>query len=137
MHTPDGDISIPVPTGVLGKQEATALSELASHYAAMGSNPWFGMQGTGTITYGSKDATAYPATLSNIGKHSFRLDAQTSKGSMSIRIDGFLEKSQSANGETLTMPPETALAGLFPFELARMAHYPAGSTGTTISVIRP
>ena len=89
------------------------------------------MQGTGQIVYGSKDPTAYSATLSMIGSDQlrlkFRLDAQTNKGEMSIRIHGQVGKIQGTGGPTQTIPPDTAIAGIFPFGLVRTLHSPGTS----------
>lgn len=122
VETTDGDVDIPVVTGDLNRRDGAALKEIADHFAASGATPWVGMQGTGKITYGSNSSTSYDATLSNFGTSRFRLDAQTDKGPMSIRIEGFMGKIRNGDGTTTTMPVEAAMAGLFPFELARVAH---------------
>ncbi len=86
------------------------------------------MQGTGQIVYGTKDPTTYDATLSMIGSDRFRLDAQTNKGEMSIRISGRVGKIQGSGASSSTIPPETAAIGIFPFGLVRMAHFPGRET---------
>jgi len=55
---------IPVATGAPGQQDTAAAKEITEHLTIVGSVPWLGMQGTGQIVYGSKDTTAYSATLS-------------------------------------------------------------------------
>lgn len=127
----DAGIAIPVSTGVLGQHDDAALKEIAAHLAVVGATPWLGMQGTGQIVYGSKDPTAYSATLSMIGSDQLRLksrlDAQTNKGEMSIRIHGQVGKIQGTGGPTQTIPPDTAIAGIFPFGLVRTLHSPGTS----------
>ncbi len=125
---PFGDgIVIPAATGVLDRKDTEALAEWSSHLGAVGSDPWKGMQGTGKITYGSQEPTAYDASLTNLGGDSFRLDAKTSKGEMSIRIHGHLGKTK--NGDALTpLPSDSSAAGLFPFERARLNRYTGAGT---------
>jgi hypothetical protein len=115
----DADIVIPTTSGVLGQKDAGALTELASHRTAVGSNPWIGMQGTGTITYATQDSPAYDATLSNLSADRFRLDAQTTKGETSIRINGTVGKIQGSDGKISIIPSDTASLKLFAFELPR------------------
>jgi hypothetical protein len=124
----DGDIVVPNATGALGHQDAAALKEITEHLAVVGSAPWLGMQGTGQIVYGAKDPTAYSATLSILQNDRFRLDAQTNKGEMSLRIHGPVGKIQGSGGPTETIPPDTAAAGIFPFGLVRTVHFPGRDT---------
>jgi hypothetical protein len=124
----DGDIVIPNATGVLGQQDAGAIKEITEHLAVVGPAPWLGMQGTGQIVYGAKDPTAYSATLAMLGRDQFRLDAQTSKGEMSIRIHGQVGKIQGNGGPEETIPSDTAAAGIFPFGLVRTVHFPGQTT---------
>jgi hypothetical protein len=127
----DAGVAIPNATGALGKQDAGALREITEHLAIVGSAPWLGMQGTGQVVYGAEDPTAYSATLSMIGSDQFRLDAQTNKGEMSLRIHGPVGKIQGTGGPAETIPPETATAGIFPFGLVRTLHFPARETSLT------
>ena len=124
----DTDIVIPKATGALGRQDAAALKEITEHLATVGSAPWLGMQGTGQIVYGAKDPTAYSATLSILENDRFRLDAQTNKGEMSLRIHGRVGKIQGIGGPAETIPPDTAAAGIFPFGLVRTVHFPGRDT---------
>jgi hypothetical protein len=124
----DTDVAIPNATGELGHQDAAALKEITEHLAVVGSAPWLGMQGTGQIVYGAKDPTAYSATLSILQDDRFRLDAQTNKGEMSLRIHGQAGKIQGTGGPAETIPPDTAAAGIFPFGLVRKVHFPGRDT---------
>jgi hypothetical protein len=124
----DTDVAIPKATGVLGQQDAAALKEITEHLATVGSVLWLGMQGTGQIVYGSKNATAYSATLSMMGSNQFRLDAQTNNGEMSLRIHGPVGKVQGGGGPAGIIPPETAAVGIFPFGLVRTMHFPGPET---------
>lgn len=126
-----GGVPVPVRTGVLGKQDPIAMAELAAHFAAVGSVGWGGMQGTGTMTFDSEGATAYPATFSNLHGSMFRLDVQEQSKVLSIRIHGPVGKIRDGDGAAVTMPPETALAGLYPFGRFRRAS--VRSTSTSIS----
>lgn len=123
----DAGITRPVITGVLGRVDADALKEVTVHLAATGAAPWKGMQGTGVIVY-AQEKTSYPATLSMLGTDRFRLDAQTSKGETSIRINGLVGKIGGPGGTPFTMPPDTAAAGIFPFQMVRAAHFPGKRT---------
>ncbi len=118
--TPDGDVTIPVKTGVLGQKDPAAVAEIAAHQAAVGGGPWIGMQGVGKIVYAGNSATPYDATLSNLRSDEFRLDAGTSSGQTSLRIHRLIGKTQASDGTMAALPPETSLSGLFPFEIARM-----------------
>jgi hypothetical protein len=126
------DRGIPVPDvkGPPGKKDILAVNEILAHLGAVG-NAWTGMQGKGKITYGPTDATAYDATLSNLGGDKFRLDAQTKHGAMSIRIHGGVGKIKSGDGIFSSMPFDTAMAGIFPFERARLTNFP-GPSGSLI-----
>jgi hypothetical protein len=124
----DRDVAIPKATGALGRQDTAALKEITEHLATVGSAPWLGMQGTGQIVYGAKDPTAYSATLSILGNDRFRLDSQTNKGEMSLRIHGQVGKIQGTGGPAETIPPEAAAAGIFPFGLVRTLHFPGPET---------
>jgi hypothetical protein len=119
---------MPTASGVLGQIDPAALAEVQDHLLVVGSSPWIGMQGTGEITYARQDPTLYAATLSNMGFNSFRLDAQSKKGQMSIRIHRGLGEIQSSDGTILTIPSETAVLGLFPFERLRAANFPEPDT---------
>jgi len=123
-----GGIAIPVKTGKLRRIDASALDEVHAHIAAVGATTWGGMQGTGTITYGSQDATAYDAILSNAGGNKFRLDAQTKQGTLSIRIRQFAGKIQDSNMRISTLDPDTASTGIFPFEILRTKAFPSPAT---------
>lgn len=118
--TPDGDVIVPVKTGILGQKDPAAVAELAAHLAAVGGGPWTGLQGVGKITYAGDSSTPYDATLSNLHSDDFRLDAGASSGQTSLRIHRFIGKTKASDGTISVLPPETALSGLFPFEIARM-----------------
>jgi len=124
----DTDVPIPAATGAPGQQDTAAAKEITEHLTIVGSVPWLGMQGTGQIVYGSKDTTAYSATLSMMGSDQFRLDAQTNSGEMSLRIHGQLGKVQGGGGPARTIPSETAAVGIFPFGLVRTTHFPGPGT---------
>ncbi len=118
--TPDGDVIIPVKTGILGQKDPAVVAEFAAHLAAVGGGSWTGLQGVGKITYAGDSSTPYDATLSNLHSNDFRLDAGTASGQTSLRIHDFFGKSQASDGTISVLPPETALSGLFPFEIARI-----------------
>ena len=124
----DADLPVPVSTGVLGRQDALALTEILEHLKVVGASPWLGMQGTGKITYAGQETAAYDATLSNLGGDKFRLDAQSDKGLTSIRIDRRVGKIKGSQGPATMIPPNTAMTGIFPFELPRLASFPASGT---------
>ena len=119
LNTPDGTVILPMQTGILGQSDSGATTELANHRAAVGSVMWQGMQGTGTVTYGSQDPTSYEATLSNLGGTQYRLDSKTKNGQMSTRINGELGKLQRPDGTVIPLPIDASSSGIFPFELLR------------------
>ncbi|MDQ2843739.1 MAG: hypothetical protein M3Y72_22395 [Acidobacteriota bacterium] len=120
----DNDISFPDTKGPLGQKDGPALTELIGHLTAVGASPWTGMQATGQITYGTEDATAYSATLSILGGTGFRLDAQSSKGQMSIRIVDEHGSIQEADGRKHPLPADTAATGIFQFVQPRLPNFP-------------
>jgi hypothetical protein len=120
-----GDIPIPIMSGVLGQQDAVALQEIKAHIAALGAGSWLGMQGTGQIVYGSKDSTAYTATLSILGTTGFRLDSKTATGETSTRIYGRYGTIQEADGRKYPLPSNTAISGIVQFPQLRLVGFPA------------
>src|ERR1035437_2561897 len=116
----DADITIPDNTGVLGEQDPGAIAELKAHIAAIGQGLWGGMQGRGTITYGTHDPTGYDATISKLGANKSRLDAQTKKGLESIRVDGRIGMIQGVDSKISLIPSDAASLAIFPFELPRV-----------------
>jgi hypothetical protein len=127
----DSDVVEPKAKGVLGLQDAPALTEVLNHLKVVGANPWIGMQGTGQITYGDTDSTSFPATLSILGNSGFRLDSQAAQGPISIRIFNKVGKIQEANGSIHFLPPDTAASGIFQFQLPRLAKFPVPSASLT------
>ena len=124
LSGPDSGVVIPRPTGTLGQSDALALAELKANITAASALNWSGMQGTGTISYGPQGSESYPVTLSYGKGHRFRLDVQTTKGVESTRIDGLDGKLRASDGRIATLDPDSALAGIFPFELPFVAAIP-------------
>jgi len=110
---------VPVSTNKLGQFDTPALSEVLEHLKVVGTSPWTGMQGKGTITYGD-DKTSYPASLAIVGNTKFRLDGQSAHGAFSIRINGRIGNIQEADGKTYPLMPKTAASGIFQFQLPRL-----------------
>lgn len=126
------DVSVftPLATATLGQQDTAASAEIAAYRSVIGgSSRWLGMQATGTIRF-SADPTEYNVTLSNLGNQRFRLDTQTPAGVESIRIQGRLGKVQIGNKPAAVMDPDTALTGIFPFEL--VGRVPPGAKNTAL-----
>jgi hypothetical protein len=117
---PTTSTPVPVATNKLGQFDAAALSEILEHAKVVGTAPWTGIQGTGTITY-SSDQNSYSATLTIVGSKRFRLDVQTPTGPIGTRINGRLGNIQEPDGKTFSLAPETASSGIFQFELPRLA----------------
>jgi len=108
------------PTATLGKKDEAALLETAAYSAALGGGKrWPGMQATGTITYAS-DPVQHSATLTNRGHQQFRLDVETSNGTQSIRVQGLVGSLQQGT-KTIPIDPDTAIMGIFPFEIVGKA----------------
>jgi hypothetical protein len=124
----DKDVPNPTVTEPFGQSDATALNEVVEHLKVVGSSPWSGLQATGQITYGVEDTTAYSATLSILGGTAFRLDGQTSKGELSIRINGGHGKIQEGDGHLYPLLPSTAKSGIVQFELPRLSNFPYPGT---------
>ena len=127
----DKDIVIPDAKGPLGQRDSGASNELLGHLAVVGTSPWTGMVGTGQITYGTTDSTAYSATLSILGGTGFRLDSQTSRGALSIRISGRHGIIQEPDGRQFPILPDTAATGIFQFVQPRLPNIP-GATGSLL-----
>lgn len=124
----DKDVPSPTITEPFGQWDAPALNEIVDHLKVVGTSPWKGLQGTGQITYGVGDTTAYSATFSILGGTGFRLDGQTAKGELSIRINGGHGKIQEADGHLYPLLPNTAKSGIVQFELPRLANFPYPGT---------
>jgi hypothetical protein len=125
LGTFDRDIAIPDATQPLGQKDSGALTELTGNLVAAGSSSWTSLTGTGQITYGAANSSAYSATLSILGEAEFRLDAQTSTGPLSIRISGSRGSIQEADGRRFPIPPDTAATGIFQFVQPRRANLPS------------
>jgi len=122
-----GGTVVPQPLASLGQMDAAALTEVKAYGAALGGNQrWLGMQATGTITYAS-DPTPYSATLTNVGHSEFRLDTQNRNGPISIRVHGRSGAAQFGNNPVMPMDPDTAVLGIFPFEIVGKANPAAKS----------
>jgi hypothetical protein len=134
----DSTVFSPEPAATLGQKDEAAVAELTANISVLsGGSRWVGMQGTGTITYGT-DSTQNSVTLSNLGADRFRLDTQTPGGVESIRIDRRIGKIQFENGPVSVLNPDTAILGIFPFEIAQRAASPGKNValldrGTTSS----
>lgn len=115
-------VSAPIPaaTNKLGRYDDAALSEVLMHLKVVGTTPWTGMQGTGTITYGSEQ-NSYPAALTILGSKRSRLDVQTSTGTISSRINNRVGNIQQPDGKRFPLAPEMAASGIVQFELPRLA----------------
>lgn len=111
---------IPVAGNELGRYDAAALAEVLAHLQVVGTTAWAGMQGTGTITYGS-DQNSYSATLTIVGSRKSRLDVQASTGTISSRINNRLGNIQQLDGKMFPLAPEIAASGIVQFELPRLA----------------
>ena len=120
----DSDVPLPIRAGTQAHVDAAALEEIQQHRRVVGSTPWVAMQGAGQITFGGNDNSPYTATLYIIGDRAFRLDAQTSKGPLSIRISGKYGVTQSSDGHQVNIPPDTAASGIIQFEMPRLASFP-------------
>jgi hypothetical protein len=127
----DKDIVIPDAKGPLGQRDSGASSELSKHLTVVGASSWTGVVGTGQITYGTTDSTAYSATLSILGGTGFRLDSQTSRGPLSIRISGRHGTIQEADGRQFPILPDTAATGIVQFVQPRLPNFP-GATGSLL-----
>lgn len=138
MHTRVGAIFIPGSlrymhskpnhNGAIWAWDAIALNKIVDHVKVVGSSPWKGLQGMGEITYGAEDTTAHSATLSILGNTGFRLDGQTAKGMLSIRINGGHGKIREGDGHLYPLLPNTAKSGIVQFELPRLANFPLPGT---------
>lgn len=124
-----GPTPVPIPVAInkLSQFDAPALSEVLEHLKVVGTSPWTGMQGTGSITYGD-DKTSYSSTLTIVGNTKFRLDAKSTDGAISIRINGRIGQIQVADGKTYPLMPETAASGIFQFQLPRLADLQTNSS---------
>jgi|GEM_PF-1907765 len=124
----DHSVFAPTASAPLGQADAAAATELkAANSALAGSTSWTGLQATGTITYAT-DPTQFNVTLSNLGSNKFRLDTQTQTGVESIRISGRVGRVQSEDGTVTAIDPDTAIMGIFPFEILTKGASPGKNT---------
>ncbi|HUY86466.1 MAG TPA: hypothetical protein VMU77_05085, partial [Acidimicrobiales bacterium] len=101
------------------RQDATALAILRSYQNSVGKTPWISIEGTGEMipeTLRVAGVTSEQnATLSILGHRGYRLDIQTPKGLISIRMDGTYGAMQRPDGHVISMDAGDAATGLLAF----------------------
>jgi len=103
----------PTTTGVLGRKDAGALTEINAHLSAVSAVGWQALEATGTLTYPAGETHA--ATLYLMGANHSRLDIQMGTGTRSFRQSGSAAHFQHENGNQGSLPPATASAGIVAF----------------------
>lgn len=103
----------PAKNGVLGRNNATALSEIKAYLQAVSASGWKDLRATGTLTY--PNGGTHPATLYLMGPRCSRLDIEMGAGTRSLRLSGFAGRYETETGEMGSLPVETASAGIVAF----------------------
>lgn len=115
-HTQEQSIpAFPAPTttGVLGRKDAGALSEIEAHLLAVSAAGWQALEASGMLTYPEGDA--HSATLYLAGSQYSRLDIEMGTGTRSVRIGRASGRFQGEKGNWGSLPPATADAGIVAF----------------------
>lgn len=108
----DADVAVPKASLQLGQKDSAALQAILDFLKATHGASWTGMQATGTFTsHGESSA----ATLTVLNGDDFRLDVNSQKGQLSIRILGNLGQIRESDGVLHRLPFATAKGGLLAF----------------------
>ncbi|WP_213807732.1 hypothetical protein [Granulicella sp. dw_53] len=128
MGAEDNEIADPGAPLASGQSDPLALQAITAFLAAVNGRAWSGMQATGTLTSPEAPQSQNPAVLTIKDGDSFRLDVNTTTGQRSTRIHGTSGIIQESNGTKHTLPPATALDGLFAFPQLMMITFPDAQT---------
>lgn len=113
------------------RQDPTALAIVRSYQKAVGNAAWADMEATGEmIPEALRSAGETPgqdATLWISGQQRYRVDVQTPKGAISIRMDGVYGAMQPPGGHIIPMDARDAVTGLVAFPQFEGAAFPAGN----------
>lgn len=107
------ELPAPTTTGVLGKKDAGALTEVTAHLLAVSATGWQGLEATGTLTYPT--GGTHTATLYLMGSTNSRLDIEMGSGMRSLRQSGVAGRFEDEKGNWGSLPPATAGAGIVAF----------------------
>lgn len=113
---PDAGVVIPTTVGNGDQNDSAAMAEISASAAAMHASSWRTMQATGNVTNAVGGAGSFPAVFSSASGFRSRLDIQTQAGRESTRISWRTGKYQSPDQRIQRLEPDTALAGIFPFQ---------------------
>jgi hypothetical protein len=117
------------------RQDQTALAIVRSYQKAVGKTVWSDLEATGTIVPEALRADGVPseqdASLSVLGHSGYRLDIQTPKGAISIRIDGVYGAMRPPGEQVIPIDAPDAATGLVAFPQLQDPKFPA----KTISLI--
>lgn len=120
-----------VPLAVV-RQDPGALAVIRAYQIAVGRRLWENLVATGTVVPETHQPTriiaGQPATLWISGTQAYRLDIETPRGSISIRIEGASGGIQQPNGHMIRMDSRDAAVGLFAFPLISNGDFPNKQT---------
>ena len=113
------------------RQDAGALDVLTAYRHAAGTDTWTGIEATGKIVpeeiHGVGANASQDASLWILGHQGSRLDIQTPRGVISIRIDGTSGGMQRPNGRITPIDAADAVTGLVAFPELQDSTFPASS----------
>lgn len=124
----DSDVPIPEPPVSLIRQDPTALVELALHVKGLGSVPWVGFKGVGIISPVAVGSNPEPIVLYLYGKDSFRLDATTPNGILSIRMHDSIGQILPPDSRPVYLAAATAAVGSIQLQFPRLQGFPGTSS---------
>src|SRR5579862_8756839 len=113
MRGQDLPFPLPVTTGTLNHRDAAALAEVTAHLATVGAMTWQDLEATGTISFPGGDS--HTASLYLLGSGGTRLDIMFNSAVRSLRERGFVGEAHGESGDSASLPPSAALAGVFAF----------------------
>ncbi len=108
--TEDQSISLPQPTGTLGRQDVGAVNEIQAHLSAAGVNGWQDLQLSGSLSF--PDGVAHSFNVWFLGSTDSRMDVQMDAGVRSTRIQSGYGDFRDENGNDNQLSLNSASVGI-------------------------
>jgi len=112
------------------RKDNTALAVVRSYQLAVGKATWVDLEATGTIipeTLPQGKSATQDATLQILGHRGYRLDVETPKGVISIRMDGGYGAMRPPGVHVIPMNAGDAATGLLAFPQLQDPSFPASN----------
>jgi hypothetical protein len=117
------------------RQDATALAVVRSYQQAVGKADWVDLEAAGAMILEARQSQGtlvkQDATLQILGNRGYRLDVETPKGTISIRMDGANGAMRPPGVRVIPIDPQDAASGLLAFPQLQDPSFP----NNTVSLI--